>query len=212
MWGNTKVKHQSDKLVHTIGPSCFRQLCLVDALLPITPLHYPLAFLIHKSTNKLSLPGLIVGSMFPDLEIPVIIVFFRNIYPYNRLVFHSLTGALTLGTVLSTFFTLVIYPILVKLLFHTKKEYFPAKIVLSANLLVSCLVGNLSRVLLDVVTHQSNPILWPFQTTTSSPAFTGQSSLLVHLFSAALLFLIIIENRRSSVKTLLLDEENFSAK
>jgi hypothetical protein len=67
---------------------------------PITPFHYPIANLIHKLDGKisLSLPALIVGSMVPDLEVPFMISFTGT---QDRLVLHSILGAITLGTIIT---------------------------------------------------------------------------------------------------------------
>jgi hypothetical protein len=64
--------------------------------LPLTPLHYPIAYSIHKLGGNLNLPGLIVGSMIPDLEIPFMVLIFGVSGP-NRLVLPSLLGSATLG-------------------------------------------------------------------------------------------------------------------
>jgi hypothetical protein len=55
------------------------------------------AYVLHKPNRKLSLPGLRVGSMFPDLEKPIIILLLGYQVPY-RLLLHSLLGVLTIGT------------------------------------------------------------------------------------------------------------------
>jgi len=39
----------------------------------LTPLHYPIAYLFYKVDRRLVLPGLIVGSMLPGIEIPFFI-------------------------------------------------------------------------------------------------------------------------------------------
>lgn len=67
--------------------------------LPITPLHYPMAYVLYKLNKRLSLPGVAVGSIFPDLEIPFMFLIFKSRI-LNRLVLHSLLGASTLGTAL----------------------------------------------------------------------------------------------------------------
>ncbi|MGQ9469257.1 MAG: DUF4184 family protein [Nitrososphaerales archaeon] len=41
--------------------------------MPATPLHYFLAYILHRMSRfNLSFPALIVGSMVPDLEVPII--------------------------------------------------------------------------------------------------------------------------------------------
>lgn len=171
-------------------------------VLPITLLHYPAAHLIYRLKNRLNLPSLIVGSMFPDFEIPLILLL--SGYRYNRLVLHSFFGAATLGTILSVLFTISLYPVLAKTFFKVKKESVKARTNLSVNLFISCLFGNVSHVLLDILTHPSNPIFWPLQTTTVNPTYTSQLSLLVHIFSAALLPIVLIINRRNTWEKLLI--------
>ena len=132
-------------------------------------------------------------------------MFFQNEFPYNRLVLHSFLGAATLGTMLAIFVTLSLYPTLMKTFFGAKKEYVKVRTALSTNLFASCLLGNMSHASLDIMTHQFNPVLWPFQATTFNPAFTNWLSLLVHLITAALFLLIIVRNRRNTINTLFVD-------
>ncbi|MFB0543550.1 MAG: DUF4184 family protein [Candidatus Bathyarchaeia archaeon] len=136
--------------------------------MPLTPLHYPVAYIFYKLNKGFSLPGLAVGSMFPDLEIPAIILLFGTRIPH-RVVLHSLLGAATLGTMLSVIFTVLIYPPLTSGLIKIDKNKVEGKCRLSSTLFFSCLLGNLSHVLLDVVNHPHNPLFWPFSLSTPSP-------------------------------------------
>jgi membrane-bound metal-dependent hydrolase YbcI (DUF457 family) len=133
--------------------------------MPITPLHYPVAYVLSKLHKKLTLPGLTVGAMFPDLEVPLLFLLFGT----DRLVLHSLLGAATIGTMLSVTFTVSIYPILISYLFGIDVEKVKEKTRLSLNLIVSCLLGNLSHILLDFLNHLYNPLLWPLSHSTLSP-------------------------------------------
>ena len=63
--------------------------------MPLTPLHYPLAHGLSKVGKKLSLPGLVVGAVIPDIEVPLMRIFFSDLP--DHLVLHSLIGAATLG-------------------------------------------------------------------------------------------------------------------
>ena len=94
--------------------------------LPITPLHYPLSYFINKLDKHLSLPGLIVGSMFPDLENPFIVLILGTQVP-NRLVLHSIFGAVTIGAIFAVTLTVKIYPYLVTSLLHVNKERVKTK-------------------------------------------------------------------------------------
>lgn len=89
--------------------------------LPFTLFHYPEAYVLYRFYRKLSLPGLIVGCMFPDLEILVIVLLFGTQFPH-RLVLHSLLGVATIGTLLSVMFTVLMYPPLVGFFFKIDRE------------------------------------------------------------------------------------------
>jgi membrane-bound metal-dependent hydrolase YbcI (DUF457 family) len=103
--------------------------------------------------------------MFPDLEVPVLFLLFGT----DRLVLHSLLGAVTIGTMLSVTFTITLYPILISYVFGIDEEQVKEKTRLSLSLIVSCLVGNLSHVVLDFINHLSNPLFWPVSNATLSP-------------------------------------------
>ena len=159
--------------------------------MPVTPLHHPIAYFIYKLDKRLSLPGLIVGCMFPDLENPFILLFFGSDVP-NRLVLHSIFGAATLGVFLAVIFTVKVYPYLVSSLFHVNKERVKTKCKLSLGLVVSVLAGILSHVLLDVTNHPYNPLFWPFSSTyINSPVYfalgTTVGSLYMQIIMGALL-------------------------
>jgi len=137
--------------------------------LPLTPLHYPIAYFIYKIDKRLSLGGLIVGCMFPDLEIPFMALLFGSQVP-NRMILHSLLGATTIGTFLAVIFTVRVYPTLVSRLFHIEKEKVESKCKLSFALFFSVFVGIISHVLLDVTNHPYNPFFWPFLSATATPS------------------------------------------
>jgi membrane-bound metal-dependent hydrolase YbcI (DUF457 family) len=137
--------------------------------LPLTPLHYPIAYFIYKIDKRLSLPGLIVGCMFPDLEIPFMALLFGSQVP-NRMILHSLLGATIIGTFLAVIFTVRVYPPLVSRLFHVDKEKVESKCKLSFALVFSVFFGIISHVLLDVTNHPYNPVFWPFLSVTATPS------------------------------------------
>lgn len=170
--------------------------------MPLTPLHYPVAYVLYKLNKKLSLPGLAVGSMFPDLEIPAIILLFRTRIP-NRIVLHSLLGAATIGTMFSLIFTVLVYPSLISYLFKIDKGKVKSKCRLSSNLVFSCLLGNVSHVLLDLINHPYNPIFWPLSLLTPSPicfALGGMqnASMIVHT-TLIVIFAALLINLRGNI-------------
>ena len=176
--------------------------------MPLTPLHHPIAYFISKLDKRLSLPGLIVGCMFPDLEIPFILLLF-GAQGTNRLVLHSLLGSATLGTFLTIIVTVQVYPRLVSRLFRVDKARVESKCKLSFTVFFSVLVGNLSHVLLDVTNHPYNPLLWPFlpATATPSPIYFALGnplgSLWIQIIMAVLLAALIIIKRKNLFEELL---------
>lgn len=128
--------------------------------MPITPLHYPFAFLISKVNRRLSLPGLVVGSVIPDIEVPIMWTFFPDLL--DHLFLHSLVGALTVGTLLAVVVTRFLYPPIVSILFRVDRERMKQVSQITPLMIVSCLIGVVSHLILDFPMHWYNPILWPW--------------------------------------------------
>ncbi len=176
--------------------------------MPLTPLHHPLAYLIYKLDKRLSLPGLIVGCMFPDLEIPFILLLLGTQVP-NRMILHSLVGSVTIGTFLAVIVTIRIYPYLVSRLFNFDKEKVESKCKLSFALVFSVLVGNISHVLLDVTNHPYNPVFWPFSSAiaTPSPIYFALGNplgyLWIQIIMGTLLAMLIVFKRKNLFEELL---------
>jgi membrane-bound metal-dependent hydrolase YbcI (DUF457 family) len=128
--------------------------------MPITPLHYPLAFGLSKTNKRLLLPGVIVGSVIPDIEVPLMWIFFSDLP--DHLFLHSLVGAVTVGTLLAVIVTWLLYPPIISTVFRVDKDDLKEACRLSAMLVFSCLIGVLSHLLLDYPMHWFNPLLWPW--------------------------------------------------
>ena len=102
-----------------------------------------------------------MGSFIPDIEVPILIVFFNGVLP-DHFILHSLIGALTIGTVISTMVTVMFYPFLTSLFFRIDIDKTKEICRLSPALLLSCMLGNIFHILLDLPMHPFNPVLWPF--------------------------------------------------
>ena len=183
-----------------------------DFELPFTPFHYPVAYALYKLYKRLSLPGLIVGSMFPDFEVVAIMLLFGTQVP-DRLVFHSFLGVATVGTMLSVVLVVFVYPPLISGFFKIDEEKVRGKCRLSFGLVVSCFLGNLSHVLLDVINHSYNPIFWPFlqPSTTPSPICSllggmENASLILHTPLLIAFVAIFISQRQNFLERLLVGE------
>jgi hypothetical protein len=124
-------------------------------------LHYPVVWGLSKLSKKLSLPGLIVGSFIPDMEVPILLLFF-DVGIDNHFILHSLVGALTIGTSISILATVYIYPILISLVFRLDKAKLKEVCKLTPVLVLSCMLGNIFHLLLDLIMHPYSLILWPF--------------------------------------------------
>ena len=161
--------------------------------MPLTPLHTAFAYLAKKSVLKLSLPALIVGSMLPDLEIPLI--YLATTSQFNRLFLHSLFGAATLGTLLSVLLTVFLYPAVVSIIFRLERKALEEECRFSSSLMISCLFGCLSHVLIDALHHEFNPILYPFvKVSFDSLVLFGNQELassVVHLAFTGILMLVL---------------------
>jgi hypothetical protein len=137
--------------------------------MPVTPFHYPLAFLISKTTKRFILPGLVVGSVIPDIEVPIIWIFFPGLHDYRIL--HSLIGALTIGTLLAVVVTRFLYQPIVTRVFRVDRQHLKQVCRFSTWMLVSCLFGVISHLMLDFPMHWYNPILWPLVSSTDVIGF-----------------------------------------
>ena len=146
--------------------------------------------------------------MFPDLEIPFIVLFLGTQVP-NRMVLHSLLGSATIGTFLAVIVTIRVYPPLVSRLFHVDKKKVKSKCKLSVTLVFSVFIGNISHVLLDVTNHPHNPIFWPFRSAiaTTSPIYFALGnpfgSVWMQIIMAVLLAALIVIKRKNLFEELL---------
>ena len=129
--------------------------------MPATPLHYPVAWGLSKLDKRLNLPGLIVGSFIPDIEVPILFLFF-NVGIDNHFILHSLVGALTIGTLVSIIATVYLYPLLASLIFRIDRDKVKEACKLTPILVISCMLGNIFHILLDLPMHPYSLILWPF--------------------------------------------------
>ena len=130
-----------------------------DCVMPLTPLHYVVAYFVGKWKRSLSLPGLIVGSVLPDLDV-LVYLFIDNLH--GRGILQSLFGVATIGTILSVLFTVYLYPTLVSGIFRIDKRMVEERCRFSKGLVLACFVGNILHVLVDSLHHEYNPTLYPF--------------------------------------------------
>lgn len=128
--------------------------------MPVTPLHYPFAFLISRSDKRLSLPALVVGSFMPDIEVPLMWMFFSSLP--DHLFLHSLIGAATVGTLLTVLVTRFLYTPIISTIFGVDKTELSEVCRITPWLIASSFIGVMSHLILDFPMHWYNPILWPW--------------------------------------------------
>ena len=162
--------------------------------MPLTPLHYPAGYLLSKTNKKLSLPGLIVGSVIPDIEVPIMWVLFPGVW--DHLLFHSLLGVFTVCTLLAVVVTRFIYPPVISLMFGVDHGKLYEACRITPALILSCMLGALFHVLVDIPMHPYNPTLWPWVPPTeivgAAVLFLGEGSILLGFRRAFTLFSVIM--------------------
>ena len=118
-----------------------------------TLLHYVASYVIYRCLGRMvSLPGLILGSMVSDLEIPVLTLLG---FPRDRLVLHSLLGSIMLAPLLSRLVRPV-YVHIVTLVCKCRVEVGD-----DVKFYASASVASLSHVVIDSMHHPYNPLFWP---------------------------------------------------
>jgi hypothetical protein len=139
--------------------------------------------------------------MAPDLEIPFLYVITGG--QYSRLILHSFLGAVALATLLSVVLTVFAYSPIVSFLFKLDSKTVSSKSRFSWGMVVTCLMGDLSHVLIDSLHHEYNPLLFPF-TYNSFDAlvlmkdWTLASVIIQLLFMSLLVFFMVKEYKKGT--------------
>ena len=133
----------------------------------LTPLHIAFVWVLKPRFRKLQLAALTVGALIPDIEPLVAWMFgwsvfcgwdFRCSLAPDRLVLHSILGALTIDAILTMLF--------VKMIGKLGLERWGIRgftsIKIDAGFFASAVIGSLSHVFVDLLHHPANPIFWPF--------------------------------------------------
>lgn len=106
------------------------------------------------------MPGLIVGSFVPDIEVPVLWLFGGGLP--DHLILHSIIGVLTIGVLVSVLVTRFLYAPAISALFGIERAKLESACATSYVLIGSCLLGLFGHLLLDLPMHPYNPLLWPW--------------------------------------------------
>lgn len=164
----------------------------------LLPLHVAFAWMLklHPRLQGLSFAALTVGSLVPDIEVVIsyilgVSVFCGWDFPCtlapDRLVLHSLAGALTLDVIL-TF-------LLVKAIGLMKPKRLGifgfSDVKFNGQFYLSAAIGSISHVLVDWLHHAANPIFWPL-TMGQPPSYYVDGLLLPFMSVFAVSFIVAI--------------------
>ncbi|MFW9919908.1 MAG: DUF4184 family protein [Candidatus Thorarchaeota archaeon] len=181
--------------------------------MPFTLFHYPFGYGLSKTSKRLNMPALLVGAVIPDIEVPLLFLFFQGVFP-DHFVLHSLVGALSGGLVLAVLITRYAYPTVIGSIFKLDKQELKQKCLISRALVASAILGIVSHLLVDILHHWYNPILWPwiadpyaiagplcifFANVLSTDIMTGYyvANLLTHIVIVPVFLLIIIRTKEN---------------
>jgi Domain of unknown function (DUF4184) len=133
----------------------------------LTPLHIAFVWPLKPRFRKLHFAALTVGAVIPDIEPLVAWMFGWSVFcgwdfpcslAPDRLVLHSIVGALTIDAILTILF--------VKMIGKLGVERWGIRgftnVKIDAAFFASAAIGSLSHVFVDWLHHPANPIFWPF--------------------------------------------------
>lgn len=129
--------------------------------MPFTLFHYPVGYWISKLDKRLVLPGVLVGSVIPDIEVLPLYLFFRGVIT-DHFILHSLIGALTIGLILAVLVTRFIYPAVISRLFRLDRDEIESICRVTPHLVLSSAIGIVFHLVLDYPIHWYNHLLWPW--------------------------------------------------
>ena len=133
----------------------------------LTPLHAAFVWILKPKFAGLSFAALTVGSFTPDLEPLVSFIVGWSVFcgwdfpcslAPDRLVLHSITGALTVDVLLTMAFVILLgrFARVDRIGVHGFRTR-----VASLGFYTSAAIGSLSHVFIDWLHHPANPVFWP---------------------------------------------------
>ena len=133
----------------------------------LTPLHVAFVWMLKPRFKKLHFAALTVGAVIPDVEPLIAWMFGWSVFcgwdfpcslSPDRLVLHSIIGAITIDVVL----TIIFIKMIGKLGVERLGIYGFTNVKTNAAFFGSAAIGSLSHVFIDWLHHPANPIFWPF--------------------------------------------------
>jgi uncharacterized protein DUF4184 len=133
----------------------------------LTPLHVAFVWVLKPRFRKLHFAALTVGAVIPDVEPLIAWMFGWSVFcgwdfpcslAPDRLVLHSIMGAITIDVIL----TIILVKMIGKLGVERVGICGFTNVKTNIAFLASAAIGSLSHVLVDWLHHPANPIFWPF--------------------------------------------------
>jgi hypothetical protein len=134
----------------------------------LTLLHVAFVWMLRPGLGRLSFAAMTVGAMVPDIEPLISWIFGWSVFcgwdfpcslAPDRLVLHSIVGALTVDVALTVLFVKIIDRLL--RLGGIDIRGF-AGVRIGVWFYMSAAIGAVSHVLVDWLHHPANPVFWPF--------------------------------------------------
>ena len=162
------------------------------------PLHPAFVWIINPRVLGLSFAALTIGSMVPDIEPAISYLAGASVFcgvsveckaAPDRLVLHSIVGAVTVDVGLTFLFCLLIARLFKPEKFGLKGF---SKISMNWTFYISAAIGSLIHVFVDWLHHPANPIFWPLLVG-NPPSYYVPGLLLpyMNVFSASFIVAII---------------------
>ena len=133
----------------------------------LTPLHVAFVWMLKPRFRRLHFAALTVGAVIPDVEPLIAWMFGWSVFcgwdfpcslAPDRLILHSIMGAITIDVIL----TIILVKMIEKLGVERVGIYGFTNVKINAAFIASAAIGSLSHVFVDWLHHPANPIFWPF--------------------------------------------------
>lgn len=132
----------------------------------LTPLHVAFVWMLKPRFRKLHFAALTVGAVIPDVEPLIAWMFGWSVFcgwdfpcslAPDRLVLHSIVGAITIDVAL----TIICVKMIGKLDVERLGVCGFTNVKTNAAFFASAAIGSLSHIFVDWLHHPANPIFWP---------------------------------------------------
>ena len=172
------------------------QVFMLREVMPLTPLHLGSGLFFGIIFLKLlDLPAFLFGSVFPDIE-PAIVVIFNHNYPYLSYPHHGIIHSFLAGILAAILLALLLRPLQKTFIKYGKRffgEMYPGNEKPFFTIFLAAFSGYSLHILFDSFTHYDVLPFWPLKLNPFLRLISvSQSQLLVYILSAlGLIFFLV---------------------